>query len=301
MTAPNVLDTASPFWLRLYGKWVRLQGIMPVVEQDPGRAFNELVTVDGYRYEQRAPRGARSWTYDYRYGTAAATAALESAAYDFNADDPAMRTLFLDTDAAKVNMVEPDLVRRWQHPEVSPPFYVINVGESPDDPVWQPSYVVTVNDLNIAGIQRIPVRAGVTYTAAYWTAFPNAMASALTISVNAVVVASDAIAGGGTAANPELVTTTWTAAADGIAVIQINLNAMSYSAGLMFYEGDCPPDYYRVGQRMPCSISVHDPSRRHNLVWRTCDPCELPREHTSWVIREVGMDATTAQDFGVMV
>lgn len=297
MTAPNILDTASPFWLRLYGKWIRLQGIMPVVEQDPGRAFNELVTVDGYRYEQRAPRGARSWTYDYRFGTAAATAALESAAYGMSlASSP---ILFLDTGDAKANMVAPELTRRWQHSDLSDPLSVMNVGESADDPMWLPSYVATVDDAGDFGVQVIPVRAGVTYTAAFWTTFPGAMANALTITVNAIQVAADAIAGGGTAGNPELVTTTWTAAADGVATITINLNAVSYAAGLMFYEGDCPPDFYRVGRRMPCAISVHDPSRRHNLVWKTCDPCELPREHTGWVIREVGVDAVSEIEFEV--
>lgn len=300
MTSPEIPDSASPFWLRLYGRWIHLQGITPVVQKDSQRAFNGLTTVDGHQYVQRAPRGPRSWSVDYRYATAAATAALESAAYDYNFDDPDMRTLLLDTNEAKVNMVEPDLLRRWQHPAIAPPFYTINVGESAEDPLWLPGYVVTVDDVGVAGIQRIPVRAGVTYTAVFWTVYPNPFPEALTISVNDVIVASDAIAGGGTEANPELVSITWTAAADGVAVLSMNINTMAYSAGLMFYEGDCPPDYYRAGRRMPCSVSVQDPSTVTNLIWsKNCNPCDLPREHTAWVISEVGMDSTTPLDIGV--
>lgn len=299
MNTPEIPDSGSPFWLRLYGKWIHLQGIMPVVSKESNRQFQGLQTVDGHLYEQRAPVGPRTWGLDYRYATAAATAALESAAYDFNFNDPSMRTLFLDTNEAKVNMVEPDLVRRWQHPAILAPQYVINVGESPDDPMWQPSYIATVDDAGVYGVQSIPVRAGVTYTAAYWTVYPNALADALTIKVNNVTVASDAAAGGGTANDPELVTTTWTAAADGLAVVTINLNAMAYSAGLMFYEGNCPPNYYRHGRKMPCSVSVHEPKTTTNIIWRDCDPCLLPREHTTWEINEVAMDAVTPLDVGV--
>lgn len=294
MTAPNVLDTESPFWLRLYGHWVRLQGIMPVVEQDPGRAFNELVTVDGYRYEQRAPRGARSWTYDYRFGTAAATAALESAAYDLNWNDPSMRTLFLDTDAAKVNMVPPDLLQRWRNPAATSGPQVYNVGEPDGLPMWLPTYDGGPNPAGGISVQ-IPVRAGVTYTATVWTQLGSGQVA---LTVSGAAVGSSNGGAGATPANPAQATVVVTPVADGVLTVS---PALGFTAGLMVFEGDCPPSSYRQGQRMPCSISVHDPSRRHNLVWKTCDPCELPREHTGWVIREVGMDTTTAQDFGVMV
>lgn len=289
--APEIPDTLSPYWLRLFGKWIHLNGVKPEVDIAPNRAFSELVTVDGYRYVQRAPRGPRTWTLAYEGATAAATAALEAAAYDFNYDDPISRTLFLDTNDAKVNMVDPDLTARWQHTSILPPQYVLNVGESPDDPMWQPSYIATVDDVGEWGVQRIPVRAGVTYTAAFWTVHPNALLDFLTIKVNNVTVATTPGIPGGTPDDPKLITLTWTAPADAVAVVTMNLNAMAYSAGLMFYEGDCPPNYYRAGRRMPCQVSVQDPSLTNNLIWpnQSCNPCALPREHSTFTVMEVGV------------
>lgn len=291
--AGNVLDTASPFWLRLYGHWVQLQGVMPTVEQASQRAFNELITVDGYRYEQRAPRGPRSWTYDYRWGTAAATAALESAAVDVNWSDPAMRTLFLDTDAAKVNMLPPDLLTVWTRS--GDPALVINVGEADGLPMWLPSYGAD-NDATPAYQEiDVPVRGGVTYTATCWSAQMGSGSVVLSISGAATGSANGLT--GSTAANPHQPTIVFTPAADGVVTVS---TASSFSAGLMVYEGDCPPTSYRAGRRMPCSVSVREPARTHNLMhgW-DCDPCTLPREHTSWVINEVGIDTLTPQDFGV--
>lgn len=286
-------DTQSPYWLRLYGKWIHLQGVKPETNVEPERAFSSLTTVDGFRYVQQAPRGPRSWELSYEYGTAAATAALESAAYGFNYSDPLARTLFLDTNSARVNMVDPDLAGKWQHVNVLPPQYVLNVGESSDDPMWQPSYVATVDDVDDWGVQRIPVRAGVTYTAVFWTVFPNPLADALTVTVNAVEVASDAIVGGGTQDNPELVTLTWTAVTDGVAVVAMHINSVPYSAGLMFYEGDCPPDYFRAGRRMPCEVAVLDPKLGVNPIWPgNCDPCDLPREQSTFTVMEVGYVAS---------
>jgi hypothetical protein len=294
--APEVPETLSPYWLRLYGKWIHLEGIQPVVDTSPNRAFSDLVTVDGYRFVQRAPRGPRSWALAYDHATAAATAALESAAYDFNFNDPLTRTLFLDTNAARVNMVDPELVRKWQHPAIAAPFYTINVGESPDDPVWQPSYVATAEDVGIAGIVYIPVRAGVTYTAAFWTVHPNVFDDALKIEVNNAEVASAPNIPGGTEANPQLITLTWTPANDAVAAVEINIQSMAYSTGLMFYEGDCPPNYYLAGRRMPCQVSVQDPTLTSNLIWPSanCDPCALPRESTSFNVLEVGAGAGAA-------
>lgn len=286
-------ETLSPYWLRLYGKWIHLDGIKPENEVTPQRDFSELVTVDGFRYVQQAPRGPRTWTLDYDYGTAAATAALESAAYGFNYADPLMRTLFLDTNSARANMVEPDLAQKWQHVNLAPPQYVINVGESADDPLWQPSYVAAVEDLGDWGVQRIPVRAGVEYTGAFWTVHPNNFPDALTIIVNGVEVASAPNIPGGTEANPQLITLTWTAPADSVAVVTMNLNSMAYSAGLMFYEGDCPPDFYRAGRRMPCEVAVQDPKMSVNPVWPgTCSPCDLPREQSTFTVMEVGYVAS---------
>ena len=283
MTAPQIPDSGSPIWLRLYGHWVRMQGILPVIDKTSDRAISELTTVDGYRYEQRAPRGLRSWAMDYRYATAAATAAMESAAYDYNFDDPDMRTLLLDTNEAKVNMVPPDLLTRWRN-VVSVPL-VYNVGESDGLPMWIPTY--DGDGVSATRSIQIPVRQGVTYTATVWTTRSSAQAALMLTGVHGQTANGLT---GSTPANPHQATITFTAASDGVETIAVTAG---FTAGLMFYEGNCAPTSYRAGRNMPCSISVRDPSTKTNLIWRDCDPCDLPREHTAWVLHEVAMDAVT--------
>lgn len=304
MGAPNVLDTESPFWLRLYGKWVRLQGVMPVVDVSSQRAFSELLTVDGYRYEQRAPRGPRSWAMDMRYGTAASAAALEAAAYDVNFEDPAMRTLLYDQNAARANMLPPDLLTQWRGigaGDTPAAHTVVNVGEPDGLPMPLPTYGI---DAELAEetdepywITEMTVRGGVTYTVAVWsiTLLSGNQVVRVTEAEGGATIASLA-GGGGTADAPALRWQSFTPDEDMTIVLR---SAMQYTAGLMLYEGDCAPTSYRAGQRTPCSVSVHDPSRTTNLIWRNCDPCRLPREHTSWVLNEVGVDTLTPMDMGV--
>lgn len=291
MTAPQVPDSASPFWLRLYGHWVRLQGIMPLVDKTSERAFSELTTVDGHRYEQRAPRGPRSWALDYRYATAAATAALESAAYDYNFDDPDMRTLLLDTNEAKINMVPPDILNLWSSGSATSGPLVYNVGEADGLPMWLPTY----NGDGVLSYRSvfIPVRAGVTYTATVWTTLGTGVQA---IQVLGAAAGSANGLNGSTASSPHQATVVFTPVADGTAEIRVTIG---FTAGLMVYEGDCAPTSYRAGRNMPCSVSVHDPSTKTNLIWRDCDPCKLPREHTAWTLHEVAADAVTPMDVGV--
>lgn len=296
MVAPEIPETLSPYWLRLYGRWVHLDGISPEVAADPDRAFNELVTVDGYRYVQRAPRGPRTWSLEYDHATAAATAALESAAYTNNYGDPLTRTLFMDENLAKVNMVDPDLGTAWSDPV---PQFIMNVGESVDQPIWLPSYRIgeinpaPQNFINRAYFALLP---GVVYTAAVWTQVSAGfmVLRAANTSGNVTLDTYTSV-GGGTSASPELATLTFTAPDNVPAgeTIVLELSGSQYSAGLMLYEGDCPPTYYRAGRRMPCEVSVQDPSITGNLAWPVrCDPCALPRESSAFLVREVGTSAT---------
>lgn len=81
-TPSQILDpipTRSPYWLRINGIWVHLEGVSPGVEVARNRAANELVTVDGYRYVQQAPRAPRDWNLSYTWATPAAIAALQVA------------------------------------------------------------------------------------------------------------------------------------------------------------------------------------------------------------------------------
>lgn len=309
MTSPEIPDSASPFWLRLYGRWVHLNGIMPVVDVTSQRQFSDLMTVDGYRYVQAAPRGPRTWKMDYRWGTAAATAALESAAYANNFSDPLTRPLLMDRNDARVNMVDPDLntawATQWIAPTITRPLYILNVGDGVDSPIWLPTYdtgdkvgVLPEPYTRRAYYALLP---GVTYTAALWT-LANATASVLRINdaETNTLLGQYVATGGGTPENPELASVTFVAPDNSPAgeTIQLEMSFSYLNTGLMLYEGDCPPEYYRAGRRMPCQISVQDPALTVNPIWsKKCNPCDLPREHATFTIQEVGVSA----DAGLVV
>lgn len=294
MSAPTIPVTQSPYWLRLYGKWIHLEGIAPEVSVDPARAFSELTTVDGYRYEQRSPRGPRSWVLDYQYATAAATAALESASYSITLATGAAsgQVLLLDVNQAKVNMVRPDLLALWRNPNVTSGPLVYNVGESEGQPIWLPTY----DGDGVIGYRTasIPVRAGVTYTATVWTTLGT---GTVALQLTGAATASSNGLNGSTVTNPHQSTIVFTPVADGVVNVR---TTVGFTAGLMVYEGNCAPTSYRAGRRMPCQISVQDPTLGTNVIWpASCNPCDLPREQSSWVLHEVGIDAVTPLDIGV--
>jgi hypothetical protein len=285
MTAPEIPDTQSPYWLRLYGHWIPIDGIQPENEVSPGRAYSELLTVDGYRYVQRAPRGPRSWKLLYDHATAAATAALESAAYDFSTT-----TLFLDTNDASVNMLPPDLLTTWS--AYAGPIRIMNVG-SVANPLWISGYGQAEQGVDFNSIN-VLVRGGVTYTIALWYTTP-ASAGEPVLQVSGEASGSVAGLAGATEAAPFQAVLTVTPADDGVITVEA---LFGYTAALMVYEGDCEPEYYRAGRRMPCQVSVQDTTMQVNPVWqpRACDPCALPRETSDWTIQEVGVDPFTPMD-----
>lgn len=282
--APEIPETLSPYWLRLYGKWIHLEGISPENDVTSQRQFNELLTVDGYRYVQTAPRGPRTWTLSYEYGTASAVAALEAAAYTVPlsaTDDPAMRTLLLDTNAAEANMLPPEMPTQGT---VLDGYPVINAGG-----VWQPAYDVVSYG--------VPIRIGVTYTVAVWTAATGG-STVLQVTVDGAITNYQA-AGGGTVDNPELVTVVITPATDQDVRVAATSGPgpTASTSGLMVFEGDCPPTHYRRGQRTPCQVSVQDPALTVNPIWpRGCDPCDLPRQQATFTVLEVGENPVSGTD-----
>lgn len=182
-------------------------------------------------------------------------------------------------------MVPPDLLRQWRNPAASSGPLVLNVGEADGLVMPLPTY----DGDGVAGARTlpVPVRGGVTYTATVWTTLDSGQVA---IAVSGAAVGSANGTDGATTAAPAQATVTFTPAADGVADVAVTTES---TAGLMVYEGDCEPTSYRAGQRMPCSISVQDPTRTQNLVWSACAPCGLPREHTAWTIREVAVDTLT--------
>lgn len=283
--APEIPETLSPYWLRLYGRWTHLEGVQPVNEVAPGRDFSELITVDGYRYVQRAPRGPRTWTLAYDTSTAAATAALESAAYDMST-----QTLLLDTNAARVNMVPPDLLATWS--TFSGPIRTMNVGTL-ESPLRISGYGLAKEGVPFNSTNLV-VRGGVTYTVVVWYTTPLTPGEVV-LKVSGAAVGSAPGLAGATEDVPGKAVITVTPANDGVLTVEA---LFGYTAALMVYEGDCEPEFYRAGRRMPCAVSVQDPTRTINQIWpsQACNPCDLPRESTAWVIQEVAADAFMVMD-----
>lgn len=96
----TVLATRSPFWLRVNESWVHLEGVTPGTSRSADRPSSEMVTVDGVRHVQRAPRAPREWSLDFTHATAEAMALLALAA---EVDD----VWLLDSTATGANMLSP--------------------------------------------------------------------------------------------------------------------------------------------------------------------------------------------------
>lgn len=75
----NVAETSSPFYLRLAGTWVHLEGVnigVPIATDRPSSTFTSL---GGHRYHQRAPLARRTWSVSLSSATPAGIAALSAA------------------------------------------------------------------------------------------------------------------------------------------------------------------------------------------------------------------------------
>ncbi|WP_028472961.1 hypothetical protein [Nocardioides alkalitolerans] len=250
---PDVLDTQSPFYLRLFGQWLHLQGISTGSQLKRDRASDAMVSVDGYRTETAAPSGPRTWSMSMSYATPVGTiAALELASA--NPGD----VWFVDRSLTRQNTLAPaDCHGLW-----APGATVILAGGIPL-PVLAADRTVT-----------IPVRAGVTTYAALWTTRPagTVVGSATWPGGTAALTAP-----GGTAAQRAEVALT--PDADGV----LELAAVAGTTGLQVTE-DYLPDVWHPGQRMPTQVAVADPARTLQLLG------ELRHGRASYAleVREVG-------------
>ncbi|MFT4081193.1 MAG: hypothetical protein QM638_01275 [Nocardioides sp.] len=100
-----MIATQSPYWLRLNGLWVHLEGVTPGVDVAMARPSSSFISTDGYQIWQRAPRGPRSWELNYTYATPDAIAALQAAAAGVGGSTD---TLLLDTTMSAQNMLAPE-------------------------------------------------------------------------------------------------------------------------------------------------------------------------------------------------
>jgi hypothetical protein len=246
----SVIPTASPFWLRLAGTWIHLEGVAPGASTAKSRATSEMVTVDGVRLVQQAPTGPRDWTLNYQWATPEALAAIEAAA------EAVEDVLFLDTTLSKANMLAP----RDCFGLVSTAA-AVNAGGVP----------LRALDLTAAYVRTVAVRTGVTYYVSAWTAAST--------SIGTVTYP-----GGSGALTPSAgrVTRAFTPNADGTATVTVNAGATTTS-GLMVSEGISPTQFL-AGQRMPVTVSVGDPSRTANRAFASA----LPWSDYDITIKEVG-------------
>jgi hypothetical protein len=258
-----VTPTASPYWLLINGAWVHLEGVTPGVEIARNRATSELITVDGYRYWQQAPRGPRDWTLNYQWATPVAAAVLEAAA------EQGGELWLLDQTKSIGNMLPPDACFGYD-----PAAAVIDCGGVP----------LRALDLTSAHVVATKVRAGVTYYVHAWSASGSA-ATLGTVAYpggSAALTTADRFPAEYEADFPlEEVLVSFTPTADGDATITLTAGGPATS-GLMLTEG-LEPDRFVHGSGSPCKVAVADPSQTVNRAW----PDRLPWSDYAVVVKEV--------------
>lgn len=224
---PNeAISTGSPFWLRLWGQWVHLEGVAPGTSVPTARSRSVFESVDGVSWEQSAPRARRSWSFDVPWQSRVATRAFEVAA-----QSPAADAWLLDRTRAVVNMLAPDDCYG-----VTGAAGVLLTGGLPL-PRFATEHTVTV-----------PVRRGVATFVGLW-----ADTSGPAATVTWPGGTATAIAPSGTTAQQAVAM--FTPDADGIATIV----AAAGTTGLQVTE-DWLPGEWMAGQRTPCPVVVDDPA-----------------------------------------
>lgn len=98
----SVFATGSPYWLRVNGKWMHLEGVTPGVSDTADRPSSDLLVLGGRRYTSRAKRAAREWSLDFAHATPEAVRLLALAAHGQAGD-----VMLLDLSAARGNMLDP--------------------------------------------------------------------------------------------------------------------------------------------------------------------------------------------------
>lgn len=247
----GVIDRQSPYSLRINGEWVVLGGVVPGSARTIERPRSELVTVDGLRYAQQAPRGAREWSLSLVYAGPAAIAALALAA-------EAPGAVWLHDDAAaRANMLH------------SPDCYGHDTAAAVLDCGGVPLRALDVG-VDVFGT----VRGGVTTRLSCWTTEDEDVPIVdLTYPGGSVTVLAPAGVGSRRA---EAV---FVASADG----SVRSTPMAVVSGLQVTEGPGSV-MWLAGERSPCPVMVLDPDRVLNLL-----PSGKPmRSDYSVTLREVG-------------
>ncbi|QIK82983.1 hypothetical protein [Sanguibacter sp. HDW7] len=235
-----------------------MPSVAPGVSPEVSRASNELVTLDGSRYVQRAPGSSRTWTLQARLLSPADLAFLAACA-----DGTVPGPLFLYTDdAARTNLLPSDVAApgRAGTTALGSSLGVVLVG--------MPSGVETVTgavQASAAGAwsATVPLQAGLSYTLSAWASTAGTALAWRTLSragaqLQTGVVTTAAAAGafcGQSAFTPDaLATGVQVALAAGTATV----------GGLRLTEGEHEP-VWLSGRGVPVVV-VDDPAETLQLI-----------------------------------
>lgn len=234
--APDPAPTGSPYWLRLNGVWVQIEGIVPEVATDTTRPRSTFTSLDGNRYEQRGPRARRSWSWKLPHAASAHVAALVAAV-------ESAAEVWLMTDIASGGNMLPSSAC------MGPGLPALDCGGVPL------GWITTGTEATTR------VRGGVPTTISFWSTAASSF-DAVRVTYPGGVLNTRS-AGGGLQASG-----TFTPSSDGTATIRVLAGPTS---GLMLTE-DAPPTSWLPGEAMPCPVVVDDPedtlTMLHDGAWR---------------------------------
>lgn len=224
IAANTVVAAGSPFWLRLFGEWVQLEGVVPDTSAGVSRSRSSFESVDGVQWEQQAPAHRRSWSLEIPWQSRVATRVLEVAAHT-NED-----VWLLDRTRAVVNMLRP--------------------GDCYGDGTALLADGMPLRRFTAERTVTSPVRRGVGTFVGVWT---DAAAGTPVATVSWPGGSQVLTAPAGTVAQRASVGFTPEAHGD-VAIV-----AAAGTTGLQVTE-DWLPDEWMAGQGVPCRVVVDDPS-----------------------------------------
>ena len=220
-----VLPTRSPYWLRVNGHWVHIEGVAPSVDVDTDRPSSTFRPMGGGRLRQIAPIGMRSWSVSSEWASPTTFRMLRLAA-QFPDD-----VWLLDRSMAVANMIDPRDCQGIGGGET------ILAGGMPLLPY------------GVFKTVKMPVRKGVLTFVSLWSHRSGTIGSATYPGGYQVLHCPS-----GSVAQRAVVS--FVPDADG----ELSMNAHDDTTGLQVTE-DFLPDEWMMGERTPCLVAVEDPAR----------------------------------------
>lgn len=217
---PAANPTGSPFFLRVNGVWLQVEGVEPTVSTDASRPRSTFTSLEGNRYEQRGSKVRRSWSVSIPWAAAPNIGSLVAAA------ESSAEVWF--TSSAALNLLPSASCFGATLP-------AIDCGGVP------------LGRITVGATSTARVRAGVPLRLSAWsTAAAGTNVAQIAYPGGTVTLAS---AGSGQ------VSAAFSAATDGTATITTLAGPTS---GLMLTE-ITPPTTWSPGESMPCLVVVDDP------------------------------------------